>query len=293
MFPLAIYIPYSVMSYYSLYFMTMAILGMKPLVLTVSSLCGLFTVFGTMLLFRIADEFKDAATDKLLFPHRPLARGVVKFSDIRILGIIIFIIMLTLNAFFISLWIPFAAILLYGLLTFKWFFMEKHIRNSLLLAVITHQPLTLIVNIYIVFTVFLVTGHTVFSFPVICALFIFFLPVLAWETSRKIRPLGEETDYVTYSKLFGPVKAALIPLISMLLAFILILFIAYKLNFLPVFFILLISLALIYMFFYLRFMFNPVKKNLMLKSVSEYTSILMFIIILAALVIDKGFRLAW
>jgi len=82
-------------------------------------------------------------------------------------------------------------------------------------------------------------------------------------------------------------------LISMLLAFILILFIAYKLNFLPVFFILLISLALIYMFFYLRFMFNPVKKNLMLKSVSEYTSILMFIIILAALVIDKGFRLAW
>ena len=293
MFPLAIYIPYSVMSYYSLYFLTMAILGMKPLVLPLSSLCGLFTVFGTMLLFRIADEFKDAATDKVLFPGRPLARGAVKFSDIKILGIIIFVLMLALNALFITLWIPFVIILLYGFLTFKWFFMENRIRNSLLLAVITHQPLTLIVNIYIVFTVFHVIGYTVFSFPVICALFIFFLPVVAWETSRKIRPLGEETDYVTYSKLFGPVKASLLPLISMLVAFIMILFISYTLHFLPVIFILLISLALIYMFFYLRFMFNPVKKNLMLKSVTEYTSILMFIIILTALIIDKGIHLAW
>jgi 4-hydroxybenzoate polyprenyltransferase len=271
----------------------MEVLGMKPLVLPLSSLCGLFTVFGTMLLFRIADEFKDAATDKILFPDRPLPSGAVRFNDIRILGIIIFILMFVMNVIFISFWIPFAIIVLYGFLTFKWFFMEKHIRNSLLLAVITHQPLTLIVNIYAVCTVFHVTGHTVFSFPVICTILIFFLPVLAWETSRKIKPRGEETDYVTYSKLFGPVKAALLPLLSMMCAIVLLCLISLNLDFSIVFYLLLTCTAIIFLFFYLRFMINPVKKNLTLKSITEYVSIALFILILSELFINKGVHIAW
>jgi 4-hydroxybenzoate polyprenyltransferase len=271
----------------------MAVLGMEKLVLPLSSLCGLFTVFGTMLLFRIMDEFKDAATDKILFPNRPLPRGAVRFNDIRILGIIVFILMLVVNVIFISLWIPFAIIVLFGFLTFKWFFMEKYIRNNLILAVVTHQPLTLIVNIYAVCTVFHVTGHTVFTPPVIGTILIFFLPVLAWETSRKIKPRGEETEYVTYSKLFGPVKASLFPLFCLLTSIILLCVISLGLNFSVIFYSGLLLIALVVVFFYLRFMINPVKKNQKLKSITEYASLALFILILSELIINKGVHIAW
>lgn len=293
MFPLYIYVPYSILSYYSLYFLTMVVLGMEKPVLPLSSLCGLFTVFGTMLLFRILDEFKDAATDKVLFPSRPLPRGVVRFNDIRILGIIIFILMLVVNVIFISLWIPFAIIVLYGFLTYKWFFMGKYIRNNLILAVITHQPLTLIVNIYAVCTVFHVTGHTAFTLPVIGTILIFFLPVLAWETSRKIKPRGEETDYVTYSKLFGPVKAALFPLLCQLTSIILLCVISQGLNFSVIFYLGIILITVLVVFFYLRFIISPVKKNQNLKSITEYVSLALFILILSELIINKGVHIAW
>jgi 4-hydroxybenzoate polyprenyltransferase len=271
----------------------MEVLGVKTLVLPLSSLAGVFTVFGTMLLFRIADEFKDAATDKILFPNRPLPRGAVRFNDIRILGIFIFILMLVVNVIFISLWIPFAIIVLYGFLTYKWFFMEKYIRNSLVLAVITHQPLTLIVNIYAVCTVFHVTGNAVFSYLVICTILIFFLPVLAWETSRKIMPRGEETDYVTYSKLFGPVKASLFPLFCILTSIILLCFISQGLNFSVIFYLGLLLITTVVLFFYLRFIISPVKKNQKLKNITEYASLALFILILSELIINKGVHIAW
>jgi len=110
---------------------------------------GIVTVFGSLLALRIADEFKDAKTDMVNFPNRPLPSGRVKRSDLLQLLIVYYVISIAASTYDFS---PFS-------------------------------PQLLLVA------------------------FIFYLPALAWELSRKIRAPKEENQYVTYSRIFGRVRA--------------------------------------------------------------------------------------
>ena len=103
-----------------------------------------------------------------------------------------------------------------------WFFQKYKIQKSLPLALVTHNPVQFIMNIYIIsFTIIkynaiLPEGSKIPAVDLINAFacFTLYFPALYWEVSRKIRAPQDETEYVTYSKLFGYKKAANFPSLS-------------------------------------------------------------------------------
>ena len=150
---------------------------------------GAFTVFAFLLWLRIADDLKDFETDGVLFPDRPLPSGRVKKKDVVIICIIVQAIAVALNVIFMNNIIFFVILYVYGYLMSKWFFQRAKIQPSLPLALVTHNPVQMFINLYII------------------SLWTLYFPALIWEVSRKIKAPKDENDYTTYSKLFGYKKA--------------------------------------------------------------------------------------
>ena len=75
------------------------------------------------------------------------------------------------------------------------------------MALVTHNPVQMILNTYIISFVIIKYHLTVFNLYNFLAVFTLYFPALIWEVSRKIRAPKDETEYVTYSKLFGYKKA--------------------------------------------------------------------------------------
>ncbi|ODS23836.1 hypothetical protein AB835_06745 [Candidatus Endobugula sertula] len=232
MFPLQRFIPYAAITFLGLYFSTQAVLGVDVFIIGYPTVIGFITLFPLSLLMRIFDEFKDLEVDRVLFPHRAVARGAVHTSDLKWLGICLVILMIILN---ISLdWVImfFIAALAFGFLTFKWFFIKDILSHNLLLALVTHQPMGLLVNAYVAAIAMFVTANALGTFDtwVAAVVFAYFFPVTAWEIARKIRAPEQETEYVTYSKILGPRFACCLPLLFTSLSGILLLLINARLH---------------------------------------------------------------
>ncbi len=163
------------------------------------------------LLIRVMDEFKDYEDDKVNFPNRPLPSGKVLSSDLKFLGwfCVGSILIVSLSSLPLFLWS--LVCLGFTFLMLKWFFIEKKMRQSLILAFVSHHPIVIFNFIY------LMLGMTVAFEKVgwdkaglilpLCLMF------TNWEFSRKIRAPKDETNYTTYSKIMGPRSAIMICLI--------------------------------------------------------------------------------
>jgi hypothetical protein len=293
MFPLKVFLPFAILNHYILFFAVQLFLGAEKPVLSVYSFIGVITIFGFMLIMRVFDELKDEVVDQKLFAGRPYPRGDVKKSDLLFLLFLSFFVVVAFNSVK-SYTLPFFLICVgYGYLTYKWFFFKKAISSNLLLALITHQPLTVLTNVYVVSTAMVQTGIYEWKSIVIFSAFAFFLPVLAWEISRKIKSKGTENEYVTYSKIFGTSAAGIISLIINLsfTASLIYLGILLKMN---AWHIALQILVAAWMFVvYLRFIILQVNNNQQLKKTSELQSSLGTIIFLVFLIIQYGMELKW
>lgn len=169
---------------------------------------GAFTVFAFLLWLRVADDLKDFETDKKLFPDRPLPSGRVYKKDVMVACVIVQVISVALNVIFMreNLW-AFIILYIYGYLMSKWFFRKKKIQPSLPLALVTHNPVQAIINLYIIsFTIGKYSLEPI-TLTNIMALWTLYFPALIWEISRKIKAPKDENDYTTYSKLFGYKKS--------------------------------------------------------------------------------------
>lgn len=177
--------------------------------LSIQELVGAFTVFSFLFWLRIADDFKDYELDCKMFPHRPLPSGRVTHKDLKILLWILIPITLALNLVFMNNFIFCFILYTYGSLMAIWFFQKHKIAKSLPLALVTHNPVQMIMNIYIISFVVIKYKPFVnpFSIYSIMAVFTLYFPALIWEVTRKIRAPKDETEYTTYSKLFGYKKA--------------------------------------------------------------------------------------
>ncbi len=171
--------------------------------LGIQEIVGGLTIFFFLLWLRIADDFKDYEHDCRLFPHRPLASGRVKKSDLRTLLIIVIPITAALNAIFMNNFLFFVFLYTYGFFMAVWFFQKHKIRNSLPLALVTHNPVQLILNLYVISFTVIKYNLPIFSLFNVLLLFTLYFPALIWEIARKIRAPKDETEYVTYSSLFG------------------------------------------------------------------------------------------
>ena len=278
MFPLHLYLPYVVALYACLNFASQAIAG-GQIVFDTYGIVGMISAFCMMLLLRTFDELKDVEIDKILFPERAIPRGDVKVSDVRILSIASFSVLLLVNLLFApQTWLPFFIMVAYALLTFKWFFAEKIHRENLFLTMLTHQPLPLFINFYLIHTA-LASGSADHPFTLehFILLLLFSLPVTAWEVARKIRGIGKETDYVTFSRIFGARGATFIPLACLMLSGAFCLYTGRQLG-LPALFFFVTSVLITYAaFFFIRFIVQPTDRNNVLKNTAlVFTTLLFF-----------------
>lgn len=177
--------------------------GIRSFHLGIQELIGGFTVFSFLLWLRIADDFKDYELDCRLFAHRPLPSGRVHKKDLAVFVTVLIAVTVLLNFVFMNNFGFFLFLYIYGTLMSLWFFNKKKIQKSLPLALITHNPVQMIMNIYIISFTCRKYGLPLFTWVNFLAAWTLYFPALIWEISRKIRAPEDETEYVTYSSLFG------------------------------------------------------------------------------------------
>lgn len=190
-----------------IYFIILLNYGVLEFRLGMQELTGAYTVFAFLLWLRIADDLKDFETDKVLFPDRPLASGRVYKKDVIIACVFFQVIAVVLNIIYMNNLLFFAILYGYGFLMRNWFFQRAKIQPNLIAALITHNPVQMIVNLYIISFTVIKYQLNPFSITTLLTLWTLYFPALIWEVSRKIRAPKDETEYTTYSKLWGYKKA--------------------------------------------------------------------------------------
>lgn len=193
--------------FFEIYFLVMITNGVSEIRIGFREVIGAFTVFSFLLCLRIADEFKDYEVDQRLFPERAYPSGRVKTKDLVTLLVSVCVIVIPLNLIFMNNVIFFVILVVYGFAMSVWFFSKYKIQKSLPLALVTHNPVQIIMNLYIISFSCITYGVKIFTFNNMMILLTLYFPGLIWEISRKTRAPKDETEYVTYSKLFGFDKA--------------------------------------------------------------------------------------
>lgn len=229
---------------------------------------GAYTVFAFLLWLRIADDLKDYETDKKLFKDRPLPSGRTTRRDVMIAGVFFELIAVILNILFMNNILFFVILYVYGYLMSKWFFQKSKIQPSLPLALITHNPVQMIVNLYIISFTCIKYEIPAISLTTAMALFTLYFPALIWEVSRKIKAPKDENDYTTYSKLFGYKKATRFVLIVTLIDIVTNIILVWNLNKISVLVLVVLVSWMTYKF--IEFMKNPEKYKIVDK-VERYT----------------------
>lgn len=242
--------------------------GVTKFNIGIQEFVGAYTVFAFLLWLRIADDLKDYETDKKLFKDRPLPSGRTTKKDVMIAGVFFEIIAVILNILFMNNILFFVILYVYGYLMSKWFFQKSKIQPSLPLALITHNPVQMIVNLYIISFTCIKYKIPAIALTTVMALFTLYFPALVWEVSRKIRAPKDENDYTTYSKLFGYKKATRFVLIVTLIDIVTNIILVWNLNKISVLVLLALVSWMTYKF--LQFMGNPEKFKIVDK-VERYT----------------------
>lgn len=242
--------------------------GITDFNIGIQEFVGAYTVFAFLLWLRIADDLKDFETDSVLFPDRPLPSGRVKTKDVVIICAIVQAIAVILNICFMNNILFFLILYFYGYLMSKWFFQKAKIQPSLPLALVTHNPVQMFINLYIISFTVLKYNVRAISLYTIMTLWTLYFPALIWEISRKIRAPKDETDYVTYSKLFGYKKSTRFVLILTIVDIITNIILVFNLNKISV--IVLIILVSWMTFKFIQFMHDPEKFKVVDK-VERYT----------------------
>jgi len=207
MYPVIPRLLLSFIMFFEVYLLVILTNGTSGIHINGQEFIGAVTVFGFLLSLRIADEFKDLEVDLRLFPERPYPSGRVKTKDLATLLIIVSVTIITLNLLFMNNLIYFVILVVYGVLMSLWFFSKYKIQKSLPLALITHNPIQLILNLYIISFSCIKYNFNIFTLNNMIILLTLYFPGLIWEVSRKIRAPKDETEYTTYSKIFGYEKA--------------------------------------------------------------------------------------
>ena len=291
-FPILLYFPFVVILYFCLSFLTQILSKNEPFIDS-GSFVGIASIFFMMLLIRTFDDLKDVALDHEIFPNRPVSRGAVLIGDVKFLAIFSFFILVVINVLFAqrTLFI-FTIMMVYALLTFKWFFAEKlHIENPKI-AMVTHQPLPIVIIFFMIHTALaLGVNYDRFTKYHFYVLLLFALPITAWEVSRKIKAKVNENKYETFSKIFGIKIAVCIPIILYTVAGIISMLIANELNFHYLFYITIIGYLLFLNYNFIRFLINPIPKNNNLQKVAMTFTSLLFITTMCFLLLKYSIKI--
>lgn len=268
MYPIISRFTLSLVVFCEIYFIILLNNGITNFNLGIQEIIGGYTIFAFLMWLRIADDFKDYETDKKLFKERPLPSGRVYKKDLLIICIIVQVIAFILNILFMNNFIFFIILYVYGFLMSKWFFQRSKIQPSLPLALITHNPVQLFVNLYTISFCVIKYGVNGISLTTFLVLWTLYFPALIWEISRKIKAPKDENDYTTYSKLFGYKKSTKFILILTWVDIITNILLVWNLNKISV--VVLFGLASWVTFKFIQFIKDP-EKFKVVKKVERYT----------------------
>lgn len=270
-----------------IYFITLLNYGVTDFRIGIQELIGVYTVFAFYMYLRISDDFKDYETDKNLFPDRALPSGKVTKRDLFTACIVVQIIAVFLNVRYMNNLIFFLLLYGYGFLMSQWFFQRHKIQSNLLLALITHNPVQIIINLYIIsFTCIKYILHP-FTYITFLVMWTLYFPSLIWEISRKIRAPREETEYVTYSKLFGYKKSTKFVMFLTLIDIVTNIILVWNLNKISV--AAFIGIVTWITIKFLHYMKNPYQYKI-IEKVEKYTYVqesLMLLTVAAYLIVGK------
>ena len=293
-FPLFLYFLFVAFLYLSLSYMTDLLSGNTPYISS-NSLIGLFSAFFLMLLIRTFDDIKDEELDHEIFPNRPVSRGAILISDVKLISFLSFLFLVLINVLYSqkSL-LVFSIMMIYLLLTFKWFFAKEiHIKKPKV-AMITHQPIPFVIVFYLIHLA-LSSGsdYDQFTTSHFYLLLLFALPITAWEVSRKIKAKVNENKYETFSNIFGIKTAVSIPLILYTISGIIGMLIAHELHLSYYFYPVIICGLIMVYYYFIKFLVNPIPSNNVLKNVAMIFTSLLFVSLLVFLVIKYSINLVF
>ncbi len=282
------------------YFALQAIAGISPLVYSWRAVAGALSVVLFLLLMRVYDELKDVEADLAYgssgdekYVNRPIVAGRITVADLSILRWTVTGLLLVLNVPLGWPWpgLAFAFLFLFAWLSYKWFFWPA-VSRHLLLAFATHNPISLALFGYI-FAVFVGdfgdrAGPGLLLLPLALTTW---LPVVAWEISRKVRLPEDETEYPTYSKVLGWRLATVIPIGLVTIAAASLLFVARAAAVGPVFPCILVLAALLAIGACVRHLIAPTARSARLQTPMEAYLLISKLGFTLALAIERGIEL--
>ncbi|MBP5221815.1 MAG: UbiA family prenyltransferase [Lachnospiraceae bacterium] len=267
-YPIAARLVLGLIVFLEIHFIILLNEGVTKFRIGIQEVVGAYTVFAFLLWLRIADDLKDFEVDKVLFPDRPLARGSVSKKDVMILCTVVQAVAVVLNILFMNNIVYFAVLYVYGYLMSKWFFQRAKIQPSLPLALVTHNPVQMFINLYIISFTVIKYQLPAITLTTVMTLWTLYFPALIWEIARKIRAPKDENEYTTYSKLFGYRRSTRFVLILTLADIITNIILVYRLNKISI--LILICLVSWMTLKFLQFMKDP-ERFVLVEKVERYT----------------------
>lgn len=221
-------------------------------------------------IFRLNDEIKDEDFDRIHHPDRPMVDGRVRYSDLKLLAIFCFALMVALN-FNRGLSTSAAMVLVVFLaMSAHAFYFSDEVRRNFALTLATGgHPMLLIGNFYFYAVYRDATGSSPDTWLVAATCVLFSLPAMAWEISRKIRAQSQETEFPSYSKCWGVRRATLIPITYLSIISTAYIAIGVGFHFSIFYLIANIAISAVTLGIFVRFAFTPKAKNNRLKVANE------------------------
>jgi len=281
--------------FYAIYFSLQALANEGAIHISLPSMAGALSIVLFSLLMRIYDELKDAEADIRLgragdprYMNRPIVTGAVTLDDLVILRWITTAALIVIN-FPLGGWplIGFAVLFFVTWLSFKWFFCPV-ISEHLLLAFLTHNPISLVFGGYIVAVYAGDYGVNTISAWALALMLVFWAPLAAWETSRKIRAPEDETDYQTYSRAFGWKTAPFVPIFFIFLGTMSAILLAIQMQLSWIFPAMVAAASLIPVYRCIAFRVSPGQKTANIQPYVELYAVVMDLGLLVAVIASHG-----
>lgn len=190
------------------------------------------SVFALLLLFRLSDDLKDRAHDRLLFPERPLPSGRVSASDVRWLMALAIGFVVLLNLHSLPKLLAAASAVGYIALLHRYLFIPRFLLARPVLNLAVHNP---------VFAAIAITALAAAAFsqdalerldPTSAGLFVaaVWMPFLGWELARKLSGAEVRPAYDVYSPVLGRTATLILAAGVQSLALALVLLLAERLS---------------------------------------------------------------
>lgn len=175
---------------------------------------GLLVPMMHLFLLRVFDEHKDFDSDALNYPDRVIQKGIFTLTEVRNLGIgafvVQFIAMMTLKPS-AKVWAIYLLLWSWTLLMTKEFFMKEWLKKHFLVYGVSHLMVTPLIFLC---CLSLAAGDMQWTSSWFWALALSVMTGWLYELTRKTKAPEEETEDMSYSRLWGVMLSSKLILFS-------------------------------------------------------------------------------